>query len=557
MKRTDPRSLIPQITAALVASMGVINLVSAVTPGLPSRVAWLKQLFPLDIRHSAHLFTALSGFWLLILASGLLRRKRVAWMLTLGLLAGSMVFNLIKGFDIEESLLSAGLLMLLVLTRKLYTARSDAPSMAQGAKALLASSLFTLAYGTAGFVLLDRAYRVKYDLPGAALQTLLMFVMEDNAGIEPKTGFARFFASSIYFVGGITLAYALWMLLRPILLRGEPASDKQRLQARAIVKNYGHSSLATLTLLKDKAYFFSPSGQSFLAYVPKGRGAVVLGDPIGPKEEAAELIRHFQDFCRTNDWAPAFYQTQPDLLDIYRQLGFQAVKIGEEAVVDLVRFTSSGRAGQDLRAARNKLNKLGFRIEFHQPPLPQPLVEELRAVSDEWLRGMKGSEKRFSVGWFEEDYVRGSPVAVVKAADGSISAFANLASPTPTTGITIDMMRHRADMPHGTMDFLFLALFEHGKEQGFERFYLGLSALSGVGEEPTSVRMEKVIHYLYQHLNQFYNFKGLHAYKDKFRPQWEARYLVFPSYGALMQIVVALIRADSGDRLIDYFKPDV
>jgi phosphatidylglycerol lysyltransferase len=68
--------------------------------------------------------------------------------------------------------------------------------------------------------------------------------------------------------------------------------------------------------------------------------------------------------------------------------------------------------------------------------------------------------------------------------------------------------------------------------------------------------MEKVIHSLYQHLIRFYNFKGLSAYKEKLRPLWQPRYLVFPDYGALMDIVVALIRADSGDRQIDYFKPD-
>jgi len=551
------RSLSLRITAALVASMGVINLLSAVTPSLPSRVAWLKTLFPVEIRHSAHLFTALSGFWLLLLASALLRRKRVAWMLTLGLLGVSIVFNMIKGLDVEESLLAAGLVVLLVCTRSAYTARSDTPSMAQGAKALLASCLFTLAYGTAGFMLLDRAYGVPYDVPGAALKTLMMFVEQDNAGVVPSTGFARFFASSISVVGGVTLLYALWMLLRPMFLRGEPASEAQRQQAHSIVAAHGHSSLAALTLLNDKAYFFSASGNSVIAYVPKGRGAVALGDPIGPAEELATLIRDFLEFCGRNDWIPGFYQTQPDLLDLYRQLGFRAVKIGEEAVVDLVNFTTRGKAGQDLRAARNKLNKLGYSIAVYSPPLPRPLIEELRSVSDAWLRMMKGSEKRFSVGWFDEDYVRKSSVVVVHTPDGAIGAFANLISHTPAKGMTIDMMRHREGLPHGLMDFLFLALFEQGKAQGYERFYLGLSALSGVGEEPRSARMEKVIHYLYEHLNRFYNFKGLHAYKEKFQPTWEPRYLIVPGYGALMEVVVALIRADSGDRLIDYFKPDV
>lgn len=546
-----------RITAALVAVMGVINLLSAVTPSLPERVALLQDLFPINIRHSAHLFTALSGFSLLIVASGLLRRKRVAWMLTLTFLAASIVFNLVKGFDYEESLFALGLLLLLSASRQAYTARSDAPSMAQGARALLAASLFTLAYGTAGFFLLDRAYGVRYDLPGAAQQTLLMFLAQDNAGVTPAMPFARFFADSIYLVGGITLLYSLLMLLRPILLRGEPASQEQRQKARAIVEKHAHSSLASFTLLNDKSYFFSPSGNGFIAYVAKGRGAIALGDPIGPCGEAADLIRGFSEFCRSNDWIPAFYQTQPDQLDLYAQLGFRALKIGEEAVVDLTRFSTSGKWAQDLRTARNRLTKLGHSIAFHRPPLQSALLLELRAISDEWLRSMNGSEKRFSVGWFDDDYLRNSQVAVVRTPDGGISAFANLVSANQLKEITIDMMRHRADMLHGTMDFLFLSLFQHSKEQGYERFNLGLSALSGVGESTTSARLEKVIHYLYSHLNQFYNFKGLHAYKGKFRPHWQPRYLVFPGYGSLMNVAVALVRADSGDRLIDYFKPDL
>jgi phosphatidylglycerol lysyltransferase len=537
--------------------MGVVNLLSSVTPGLPERVAWLQDLFPIEIRHSAHLFTALSGFWLLVLAFGLLRRKRVAWLLTMGFLSASIVFNLIKGLDVEEGLFAAALLILLMATRRMYTARSDAPSIAQGAKTLLASSLFTLVYGTAGFFLLDRVYGVKYDLPGAALQTLLMFLAQDNAGSTPSTRFGQFFVDSIYWVGGITLLYALWMLLRPMLLRGEPANEEQHRRAKAIVEAHGHSSLAAMTLLKDKAYFFSRTGQSCIAYVPKGRGAIALGDPIGPPQEAGEMIQAFQDFCRLNDWSPGFYQTQPDLLPIYEQSGFRAIQIGEEAVVNLLSFTISGKSGQDLRTARNRLTKLGHGVTFHQPPIPQTLLEELKAVSDEWLDMMKGSEKKFSVGWFDDDYLRETPVAVVRSSDGRVNAFANLVSASTSKGITIDLMRHRADMVNGTMDFLFIELFQYCKDQGYERFYLGLSALSGVGETPKSARMERVIHYLYEHINQFYNFKGLHAYKDKFRPEWEPRYLVFPGYGALMDIVVALIRADSGDRLIDYFKPEV
>jgi phosphatidylglycerol lysyltransferase len=100
----------PRLTAAFVAGMGVINLISAVTPSLQERVAWMEDLFPIEIRYSAHLFTALSGFSLLILASGLLRCKLIAWMLTLVFLMGSIIFNLVKGLDFEEGLYAAALL---------------------------------------------------------------------------------------------------------------------------------------------------------------------------------------------------------------------------------------------------------------------------------------------------------------------------------------------------------------------------------------------------------------------------------------------------------------
>ena len=93
------------------------------------------------------------------------------------------------------------------------------------------------------------------------------------------------------------------------------------------------------------------------------------------------------------------------------------------------------------------------------------------------------------------------------------------------------------------------------QERRYDGFNLGLSALSGVGKTKSSPRIEKALHYFYEHLNHFYNFKGLHGFKEKFHPRWESRYLVYPRNAALPDIIVALVRADSGDRLLDYFKP--
>lgn len=540
--------------AILTAIVGVVNLLSAVTPNLYGRNHVLREFLPFDIRATGHIFAALTGFILLTLASNLLRRKRIAWILTIGLLITSIISHLLKGWDYEESILSGVLLVQLIFMRNVFTAQSDRPSMAQGVRILIGALLFTLAYGTVGFYLLDGKFTENFDWGAAVLQTLAMFFTEDNLGLQPKSRFGEFFANSIYIIAASTMTFAVIMLLQPVLLRNAATVSEQR-KAKEIVQQYGCSSLAALTLLSDKSYYFSPSGRSVIAYVPKGRGAIALGDPIGPIEERREVIVSFREFCQRNDWYPAFYQTLPDDLELYTALGFKVLKIGEEAIVDLKSFTLQGKAAKNFRNSINRFTKLGYQVNFYQPPITKELLHQLKPVSDEWLKMVQGSEKRFSLGWFDEAYLRECEIAVVQKPNGQIDAFTNLLSEYQLNEATIDLMRHRQSIEHGTMDFLFASLLQHFKDQGYDTFNFGLSALAGVGEKPESKRLEKVLHYLVEHLNRFYNFQGLHTYKDKFNPTWEGRYLVYPSLSALPDVVVALIRADSGDRLLDYFQP--
>jgi phosphatidylglycerol lysyltransferase len=471
--------------AILTAMVGLLNLLSVKMSSLVTLqdATTLDDIFPFHVRAGAHIFATISGFILLNLAVNLKRQKRVAWGLAIALLLASMVFHLVKGPDFIPSLLSALIVLLLVLMRDLFIADSDRPSVWRGIVTLAAALLFTLAYGTFGFYLLDRHYDQSFRLGEAIRQTLAMFFAEDQAGLEAKTRFGQFFADSIYLVGAGTLLYGVWMLFRPVLFR-QPATKAERQRADAIVQVHGRSSLARFALLPDKSYYFSPSGQSVIAFVPRGRGAIALGDPIGPPEDIDAALAGFKHFCASKDWYPAFYQTLPDYIDQYIAQGFEVVQIGEEAVVKLSEFTLKGKAGSKLRTAKNKLTKAGYQVEFHYPPLATGLVKTLRQISDEWLQDMQGAEKRFSLGWFEDDYIRGCEVATVKTEAGQIVAFSNIIPEYQLNEATIDLMRHRPEAERGTMDFLFVAMMEHFKQQGYDGFNLGLVALSGVGDRP-------------------------------------------------------------------------
>jgi phosphatidylglycerol lysyltransferase len=542
------------ILALLTGLMGIVNVVSAVTPSLMNRVAILEQVLPLEVHHGGHLTAALAGFALFLLAANLWRRKRAAWWLTLGVLAISLISHLVKGLDYEEATLAGALMIALVIERHEFHARSDVPSIRHGLRVLAGAVLFTLAYGVVGFYLLDRHFSVNFGLSAALRQTLVMFTQFYNPGLEPLTGFGRYFAGSIYTVGALTVGYALLMLMRPVFVR-QTATAEERARAKVIVEAYGRSSLARYALFDDKAYYFSPGG-SVVPFVAKGRAAVTLGDPIGPAEDVAETIRGFMDFCQRNDWVPAFYQTLPDNIDVYKAAGLSVLAIGEEAVVDLTTFSLEGKTNKHLRNTINTLSKKGHRTEYIAPPLPAELLHELRAVSDEWLTLMHGSEKRFSLGWFDDDYIGNGPVMVVYTPEGIISAFANILPEYQRNESTIDLMRHRTEIEDETMEFLFLALFQWAKAQGYAGFNLGLSALSGVGEQSDDPTAERVLHYIYEHINQFYNFAGLHTFKEKFHPRWEPRYLVYPGPASLLPVALALVRADSGDNFVQTYVKD-
>jgi phosphatidylglycerol lysyltransferase len=543
-----------QIAAWLTALMGIINVLSGVTPNLVERLPWLQEISPLAVRRGGHLTSVLAGFALLVLARGLKNHKRAAWVLTEMVLIVSVVAHLVKGLDYEEAIIAGLLALYLWIQRDHFHALSDPPSLRQGLVTLVTAIFFTLGYGIIGFYLLDRHFSVNFSMRAAIVQTIVMFTQFYDPGLQPITGFGRYFAASIYTVGAVTIGYALWMLLRPVLLR-KGADRAQRQRAQAIVETYGHSSLAAFTLFPDKVYWFSPGG-SVIAYAVQRGMAVALGDPIGPAEDVEAAIAGFQEFCRHNDWQASFYQTAPDGLSLYKQCGFETLCIGHEGIIDLASFTINGGVNKTLRNAVNRLTKAGYEARFYAPPLSPWLLAELRLVSDEWLGERNGRERGFSLGWFDDDYIRSATVIAVHAGDGTIVAFANLVSEYKRNEVCIDLMRHRRDTENGTMDFLIVKLIEWVRTQGHATFNLGLSALSGVGDERDDPAVERALHYIYEHVYGFYNFKGIFEFKEKFHPQWSPRYLVIPNYASLPAVVYTMEAVSTGEFFLFHYLRD-
>ena len=490
------------LVAFLTALMGAVNVLSALTPSLRGRLLLLEQYSPFSITTGGHLTSALAGFALLLLSESLWRKKQVGWALTLAILIISILTHLLKGLDYEEATLAALLSALLIYLRPHFHALSDPPSVRAG-----------------------------------------LWV-----GLQPVTFFGRYFADSIYVVGAATMGYALLMLLHPVLIR-RITTDEERTRAWDIVRSHGRTSLAHYALFDDKHFFFSPNGL-LVSYVVENRVALSLGDPIGPPEDVPDAIAAFKSFCAPNDWLAAFYQVMPTHLEVYKAARFDALALGKEAIVDLSAFTLEGSENKTLRNSYNKMVRFGYHYDVVQPPFSPRMLRELVSISDEWLTGRGASELRFSLGWFDEAYLQTCPLLLVRDREGFIEAFANIVTEFQANEVAVDLMRYRHITESGLMDFLFVSLFQWAREQGVASFNLGLSALSGVGEHSDDPTIERALNYLYRNVNRFYNFRGLHAFKEKFHPTWSPRYLVYPSAASLPAVSVALLRANLGGGVV-------
>lgn len=317
--------------------------------------------------------------------------------------------------------------------------------------------------------------------------------------------------------------------------------SRERMQAAEIIRRYARSPLDLMKLWPPKFYAFSASGRAVIAYQVACNVAISLGDPVGPEAEIESNARRFAQLCAQKRWALAFYRTTPEFLPVCDRLQLRKLKIGDDAIVDLSEFSLRGKSKRDIRSKARQFEQSGIQVVNYQPPLSATTIAKLRAVSDEWLRIPGRRERTFTVGYFDSDYLRSTPVLAVVDPAGTILAFMNLIS-VNTTEITGDLVRRRAATPNGITDYLFLNFLKYAREREYRRVNLGLAPMTGSKGTECATMEERVIHGLFQKLNTVFRFRGLSRYKAKFVTSWEPRYLIYRNLFDLFRIALALRR---------------
>ena len=501
--------LAPRALAATTFLAGALLLFSGATPAVSSRLDWLQNFLPLGVLEASHFLGSLAGLGLLILARGLHKRLDAAYYVTSMVLFMGIIASLLKGLDYEEAFFLTVLLLALLPCHKYFYR-----------KASLLSEGFTLGWITAILLALGCSMLLGIMAYGddALDQSLWwVFTFEDEA--------SRFMRATVGILVVVVFVAAL-RLMRSARPRYAPTSEGDMRSVREVVLK-SPDTFAHLAMLRDKSFLVSQDGAGFLMYGVAGRSWVCMGDPVGPEPAREELAWRFREMVDLYAGWTAFYQAGKANLPLYLDLGLAIVKIGEEARVPLAGFSLAGQARKGLRYTRNMVEKEGCVFELSPASATPALLPELRAVSDAWLGSKHAREKKFSLGFFSEEYLSDCAMALVRR-EGRIVAFANLWECQGREELSVDLMRYSPEAPTSVMEYLYIMLMLWGREQGCQWFNLGMAPFSGLDRHflaPTWTRLGGM---LYSYGGTLYNFQGLRRFKDKFDPVWESKYLACP-----------------------------
>ncbi|MDQ6752932.1 MAG: DUF2156 domain-containing protein, partial [Actinomycetota bacterium] len=345
-----------------------------------------------------------------------------------------------------------------------------------------------------------------------------------------------------------TLAAVL--ILFSFLKPGHSRNAEDLNRARTLLMTQEGSSLSWMTTWPGNTYWFSVTGNAFVAYRVISGIALALGGPVGPTTERRASVDGFNRFCNDNGWTPCFYSVTVDVKEIATSSGWGSVQVALETILPLESLAFKGKKFQDIRTTLNKAPKEGIRAEWvTYGTARKGIRHQIDAISEEWIAERRLPEMGFTLGGVDE--LKDPQVRCLLAIDEDNIVHA-LTSWLPAyrngtiVGWTLDLMRRRnAGFPTG-IEFLIATAALTFKDEGYEFISLSGAPLAWEQEKETCVPppvLDRLLHRLGTGLEPVYGFRSLQKFKDKFGPRYEPLYLVYPDAAALPRIANAISRA--------------
>ena len=529
---------LPGLAAAAAAITGIVNVCSALTPNVAWRGHLLLQVEPVTALPVFHALALPASAALIVTSFYLARRRRRALHAALSFLVLLGFFDLLKGLDLEEALLSWLVAGLLWWGRDAFCVRHDpirprgavwrVPAIAAGAYALTALAAFSAA-PHAG---LEKIAREAGDL-------LLLGNGPVRFGDD-----LRWVPLAAGLLGVCALAAIAYVVFRPLAApRSLPDADLRR-AATALVRRHGSDTLSFFKLRRDARYLFSPDRRAFVGYRIENGVLLVSGDPVGPDDALPGLAREVCRFVEMHGLELGVLGASERMLVLWREAGLRTLYLGDEAIVDAHAFSLEGRAIRKVRQSVSRLQTAGYSVEpLDLLRLDERTAAELDRVSDSWRDG--AAERGFSMAMDGLRCEERCDCVLVVARDGTgaIRGFMHFVPTYGRRAVSLSMMRRDRDTPNGLMEFLVVRSIELLRDCGVEEVSLNFAAFARFMHEPRNPA-ERLVGWMARLANPYFQIESLYRFNAKFNPRWEPRYLAFERARRLPRVGLAAMWAE-------------
>ncbi|WP_338051251.1 phosphatidylglycerol lysyltransferase domain-containing protein [Pseudonocardia acidicola] len=491
-----------------------------------------------------------AGVGLLLLATGLRRRKRRAWTLALGLAVLLTVTNLLhvvtSRHGIVAVLTTGALLVALIICRRWFIARPDPGGLARALTVLL--QLAVAGFGLVWLLLVANPRRIAGHpgRSGEALHAALSLVGVSGP-VQFRVGWLDDLTATVGLTFGIAAAVAAgYFLLRSPEPRPRLTGDDETRLRALLARHGGRDSLGYFALRRDKGAVFSPSGKSAVSYRALAGVALASGDPVGDPEAWPGAIEAFLAECVVHGWVPAVLGCSERGATAWARAGLDALELGDEAVLKVGEFSLDGRPMRGIRQAAARVQRAGYTVRVRRlSELDTAECARLDALASSW-RGDE-VERGYSMALSRVcDPADPDAVIVTAELDGRVRGLLQFV-PWGSDGLSLDLMRRDPGADNGLNELMIVELMSAARgldvanvSLNFAVFRAALERGERIGAGPVARLWARLLRIA----SRWWQIDSLYRFNEKFRPNWVPRFVAFPTVRDLPRILVAALEAE-------------
>lgn len=515
------QSRLPALAAIAAALVGLVNIASALTPNIRWRGHLLLDYEPVEAMRLFHALALPAGAALLLVAPYLLKRRRRALQAAIVLMVSLGLFDLLKGLDVEETAITWGVVAALIAGRGAFTVRHEPITLRSavwrvpllGLAGLFAAGLAT--WASQGHPSIGSVLRESGDL---------------LAWQPGPIHFHRHFAwlpLSVHLIEVGTLLAIAYVVFRPLASPRSLPGPAARRMAEQLVRAHGDDTLSFFKLRADQHYFFSADGHAFVAYRIENGVLLLAGDPVGPEGSQAPLLEQLQAFAEARGLKLGAVGAGERMRPTYEKLGLRMLYLGDEAIIELGRFSLEGRPIRKVRQSVTRLSHAGFSVELHATAeLDQSTLEEVERVIELGRQG--APERGFSMAMdtVAGDHCQDTLLALARDGDARVRGVLHFVPCYGRPTLSLSFMRRDPDTPNGLTEFMVARSAELLRDRGIEELSLNFAAFARWMHSPERW-YERLLGKLVAVANPYFQIESLYRFNAKFFPRWDPRYLVY------------------------------